>query len=146
MQICQSYIGGRSQSSNQPPIDKFYAATGEVIAKVEPATNKMLDKAVSIASKAQRSWAALEAGQRGKILQRVASLMRAQNNELARLEVMDVGKCFGEAVSADVPSGSDALAYFAALAQTDTGDMHRFGDATAYSERVPLSVCAGIGA
>ena len=68
MQICQSYIGGRSQSSNQPPIDKFYAATGEVIAKIEPATNKILDKAVSITSKAQRSWATLEAGQRGKIL------------------------------------------------------------------------------
>ena len=110
MQICQSYIGGRSQSSNQPPIDKFYAATGEVIAKVEPATNKMLDKAVSIASKAQRSWAALEAGQRGKILQRVASLMRAQNNELARLEVMDVGT-FWRGSERRCASGSDALAY-----------------------------------
>ena len=118
MQICQSYIGGRSWPSNQPPIDKFYAATGEVIARVEPATNDMLDEAVGIASEAQRSWAALEARQRGEILQRAASLMRTQNNELARLEVMDVGKCFGEAVSADVPSGPDALAYFAALAQT----------------------------
>ena len=32
------------------------------------------------------------------------------------------------------------------MAQTKTGDMHRFGDAIAYSERVPLAVCAGIGA
>ena len=32
------------------------------------------------------------------------------------------------------------------MAQTETGDMHRFGDAIAYSERVPLVVCAGIGA
>ena len=37
-------------------------------------------------------------------------------------------------------AGSDALAYFAALAQTDTGDMHRFGDAIAYSERAPLGM------
>jgi betaine-aldehyde dehydrogenase len=146
MQICQSYIGGKSWPSSQPPIDKFYAATGEVIAQVEPATAEMLDEAVTIASEAQRGWAALEAGQRGEILQRAATLMRTHNDELARLEVMDVGKCFGEAVSADVPSGPDALAYFAALAQTGTGDMHRFGDAIAYSERVPLGVCAGIGA
>ena len=146
MQICQSYIGGKSWPSSQPPIDKFYAATGEVIAQVEPATAEMLDEAVAIASEAQRGWAALEAGQRGEILQRAATLMRTHNDELARLEVMDVGKCFGEAVSADVPSGPDALAYFAALAQTGTGDMHRFGDAIAYSERVPLGVCAGIGA
>ena len=146
MQICQSYIGGKSWPSSQPPIDKFYAATGELIAQVEPATAKMLDEAVAIASEAQRGWTALEAGQRGEILQRAATLMRTHNAELAHLEVMDVGKCFGEAVSADVPSGPDALAYFAALAQTGTGDMHRFGDAIAYSERVPLGVCAGIGA
>ena len=146
MSICQSYIGGKSWLSSQPPIDKFYAATGEVIAQVEPATAKMLDEAVVIASEAQRGWATLEAGQRGEILQRAATLMRTNNDELACLEVMDVGKCFGEAVSADVPSGPDALAYFAALAQTGTGDMHRFGDAIAHSERVPLGVCAGIGA
>ena len=146
MKICQSYIGGKSRPSGQPPIDKFYAVTGEVIARVEPATSEMLDEAVVIANEAQRSWAALEARQRGSILQRAASIMRAHNNELAQLEVEDVGKCFGEAVSADVPSGSDALAYFAALAQTEIGDMHRFGDAIAYSERVPIGVCAGIGA
>ena len=59
---------------------------------------------------------------------------------------MDVGKCFSETVTADVQSGPDALAYFAALAQTETGDMHRFGHAITYSERAPLGVCAGIGA
>ena len=144
MQICQSYIGGKSQPSDQPPIDKFYAATGEVIAKVEPANSGMLDEAVTIACEAQRSWASLEAAQRGEILQHAASLMRAHNEELAQLEVKDVGKCYSEAVSADVPSGPDALAYFAALAKTETGDMHRFSDAIAYSERVPLGVCAGI--
>ena len=52
MQICQSYIGGGSRPSSQPPIDKFYAATGEVIARVEPATSEMLDEAVAIASEA----------------------------------------------------------------------------------------------
>ena len=44
--------------------------------------------------------------------------MRTHNDELAHLEVMDDGKCFGEAVSANVPIGPDALTYFAALAQT----------------------------
>ena len=86
MQICQSYIGGKSWPSSQPPIDKFYAATGEVIAQVEPATAEMLDEAVAIASEAQRGWAALEAGQRGEILQRAATLMRTHNDELGRLE------------------------------------------------------------
>ena len=78
-----SVLYRRRGSRSQPPIDKFYAATGEVIARVEPATSEMLDEAVVIASEAQRNWAALEAGQRGEILQRAASLMRAQNDELA---------------------------------------------------------------
>jgi betaine-aldehyde dehydrogenase len=38
------------------------------------------------------------------------------------------------------------MAYFAALAQTESGDMHRYPDAIAYSERIPLGICAGIGA
>ena len=58
MQICQSYIGGKSWPSSQPPIDKFYAATIEVIAQAEPATTKMLDEAVAIANEAQRGWTA----------------------------------------------------------------------------------------
>ncbi len=72
--------------------------------------------------------------------------MRAHNEELSRLEVQDVGKSLAEARTADVPSGPDALSYFAALTQTETGSMQRFGDAIVYSERTPLGICAGIGA
>ena len=54
MQICQSYIGGKSWPSSQPPIDKFYATTVELIAQVEPATAEMLDEGVAIASEAHR--------------------------------------------------------------------------------------------
>ncbi len=57
MQLCQSIIGGAPRQSGQAPIDKFYAATGEVIAKVEPATPEMLDDAVAIAAEAQKDWA-----------------------------------------------------------------------------------------
>ncbi len=35
--------------------------------------------------------------------------MRAANAELAHLEVRDVGKLYSEAVSGDVPSGTDAF-------------------------------------
>ncbi len=146
MQLCQSIIGGAPRQSGQAPIDKFYAATGEVIAKVEPATPEMLDEAVAIAAEAQKDWARREAAERAAILHRAADLMRAHNEELSRLEVQDVGKSLAEARTADVPSGPDALSYFAALTQTETGSMQRFGDAIVYSERTPLGICAGIGA
>ena len=146
MDICRSLIGGQSVGSRQPHIDKFYPATGEVIARIEPADEAMLDQAVAIAAEAQKEWAARSGADRSAVLNRAAQLLRDRNDELSRLEVRDVGKCYGEAVSADVPSGADAMAYFAALAATETGDMHRYPDAIAYSERVPVGICAGIGA
>lgn len=146
MDICRSLIGGKPTASSQPPIDKIYPATGEVIARIEPADEAMLDQAVSIAAKAQIEWAARSGADRSAVLTRAAQLLRDRNEELSRLEVRDVGKCYGEAVTGDVPSGADAMAYFAALALTEAGDMHRYPDAIAYTERVPLGVCAGIGA
>ena len=143
MDICRSLIGGQPVGSSQPPIDKFYPATGEVIARIEPADESMLDQAVTIAADAQVEWAARSGTDRSSILNRAAQLLRDRNEELSRLEVRDVGKCYGEAVSADVPSGADAMAYFAALAATETGDMHRYPDAIAFilkpSEMTPLT-------
>ena len=50
MQICQSLIGGKPVTSPLASIDKIYPATGEVIAKIEPATREMLDEAVAVAA------------------------------------------------------------------------------------------------
>ena len=146
MQICQSLIGGQLVASALPAIDKIYPATGETIAKIEPATADMLDDAVACAAAAQRSWAAYEPLARARILHRAAALMREANAELAQLEVMDVGKLYAEAEAADVPSGTDAFDFFAAAITTQSGDYNKWDGAVSYTSRVPLGVCAGIGA
>ena len=146
MQVCRSLVGGEELAGDAPAIDKIYPATGEVIARIEPADDAVLDRAVEIAAAAQKEWALRSGHDRAQVLARAARLLREHNDELARIEVLDVGKVYGEAVSADVPSGADAMDFFAALAQTDTGDMRRYPDAIAYCERVPLGICAGIGA
>ncbi|MGC6497478.1 MAG: betaine-aldehyde dehydrogenase [Candidatus Puniceispirillaceae bacterium] len=146
MEICKSLVGGRPVAGAMPSIDKKYPATGEVIARIEPADQTILDQAVEVAAAAQREWGARSGSDRAAILQKAADGLRAQNDALSRLEVRDVGKSFAEAVSADVPSGADAMAFFASMAMTEAGDMHRYADAIAYCERVPLGVCAGIGA
>lgn len=146
MEICKSLVGGRPVAGAMPSIDKRYPATGEVIARIEPADQTILDQAVEVAAAAQREWGARSGSDRAAILQKAADGLRAHNDALSRLEVRDVGKSFAEAVSADVPSGADAMAFFASMAMTEAGDMHRYADAIAYCERVPLGVCAGIGA
>ena len=134
MQLCQSLIDGKPVTSPLPAIDKIYPATGEIVAKIEPATKEMLDEAVAVATFAQRSWAAYEPLARARILQRAAALMREANAELARLEVLDVGKLYTEAESADVPSGTDAFDFFAAAITTQTGDYNKWDGAISYTQ------------
>jgi betaine-aldehyde dehydrogenase len=127
-------------------LDKTYPATGEVIAQIELADDQLLDETVRLAKSAQEKWAASSGQERGRIMARAGQRLIEANEELAALEVRDVGKLYSEAVSGDVPSGSEAFEFAAALAMTQSGTAHRWPGALGYTERVPLGVCAGIGA
>ena len=118
MELCRSLVGGKPVAGSRPPIDKHYPATGEVIARIEPADEAVLDQAVAVAAEAQREWGARSGAERSAILQAAADGLRARNDELSRLEVMDVGKLYAEAETADAPSGTDAFDFFAAAITT----------------------------
>lgn len=146
MQRIQSLINGQAVTSDNGVIDKVYPATGEVIAQIEKADSAMLDDAVQKAAIAQTKWAKTSGQERSRILHKIAAALIDANEELSRLEVRDVGKLYSEAVSGDVPSGAEAFEYFANLAATMTGTSHQWDGAIGYTKRVPLGVCAGIGA
>jgi len=66
---------------------------------------------------------------------------------LAELESRDTGKPIQETLVVDVVSGADCLEYFAALAQSLSGEHIDLGtQAFGYTRREPLGVVAGIGA
>ena len=142
----KSHYGGTLHDNDGKIYQKHYAATGEVIAEVELASPQMLDDAVAIAHKAQKAWAKRSVQERGQILLRCAAALKAANEELARLEVKDVGKVYGEAVSADVPSGPDVLEFFGAAIMSYSGTQHEWEGGIGFTRRVPLGVCGGIGA
>ena len=122
-------------------------ATGETICEVFSADAALIDEAVAAATKAQRAWIALPAAERGRVLNRVAALLRERKMELARLEVLDTGKPIQEAPEADIGSAADCFEFFAGLTQVVHGEHMPFGEnAFAYTRREPLGVCAGIGA
>jgi betaine-aldehyde dehydrogenase len=143
-EIIKNYINGALVDGDGSFIDKYYPATGEVIAKVSVASAELLDEAVAKASEAQKLWAARSIQERGQIMIRAAHALREANDELSRLEVQDVGKVYAEAASGDVPSGPDALEFFGAAIMTYTGVQHQWPGAIGYSRRVPLGVCAGL--
>jgi delta 1-pyrroline-5-carboxylate dehydrogenase len=66
--------------------------------------------------------------------------------ELSEIETLDTGKPLQETLVADAASGADALEFFGNLAGTIAGERMQFGADWAYTMRVPLGVCVGIGA
>ena len=142
-----SFLQDKPQTAQSAgTFDKINPATGSVIAKVHKATPSMLDEAVANAQKAQIEWAVKSGQERGRILMDIARHLEAETQTLTRLEVLDVGKAWSEAVSADVICGAEAFEFYGALAATTTGTSHSWPGAVGYTKRVPLGVCAGIGA
>lgn len=126
--------------------DCIYPATGEVIARLHAATPELIEKAVVSAARAQADWAVLKPVERGRVLRRAADLIMARNRELSELETLDTGKPLQETLVADATSGAEALEFFGGIAATINGETINLGGDFAYTKRVPLGVCVGIGA
>ncbi|MGW3358451.1 aldehyde dehydrogenase family protein [Streptomyces bungoensis] len=72
-------------------------ATEEVVATVPAASAQDVAAAVVRAARAQRTWAALPAADRARLLRRFADTVDAHVEELARLEVREAGHTLGNA-------------------------------------------------
>lgn len=161
--LLTAFVDGRlnqhkTAAADPKPAPAHRAAAGERFASINPATGEVIgsctvagaaevDAAVASAQQAQRAWAALTAPERARILRRAAGLLRERNDELAELETRDTGKPIQETRVVDVASGADCLEYFAALAQSVSGEHIDLGpSAFGYTRREPLGVVAGIGA
>ncbi len=128
-------------------IETIYPATGEIIARLHAATPAIIDKAIASAKRAQAEWAAMSPTARGRILRRAADIMREKNRELSELETLDTGKPIQETIVADPTSGADAFEFFGGIAAAGLNGSHiPLGSDWAYTKRVPLGVCVGIGA
>ncbi|MCA1441604.1 betaine-aldehyde dehydrogenase [Ensifer sp. IC4062] len=128
-------------------IESIYPATGEVIARLYAATPSIVEKAIAAAKRAQPEWAAMSPTARGRILKRAAEIMRERNRELSELETLDTGKPIQETIVADPTSGADSFEFFGGVAAAAlNGDYIPLGGDFAYTKRVPLGVCVGIGA
>ena len=124
----------------------IFPGTGDTIAKLHEATPAVIEAAFAAAKAAQGPWAALMPVERGRILRRAADIIRDRNRALSELETLDTGKPISETLVADATSAADALEYFGGLAGTLTGEHVPLGADWAYTMRIPLGVCVGLGA
>ncbi len=141
------YVNGifvEDASGTEMPV--IHPATTEVIARVHAATPAIVERAVETARAAQGEWALRKPVERGRILRRAADILRARNEELARLETLDTGKPLQETLVADAASAADALEFLGGAVASFGGEYTDLGGPFAYTRREALGVCVGIGA
>ncbi len=109
-------ISGRTFETINP-------ATGEAICRVAEADAPDVDKAVQAARTAFTTgkWAKISATERGKLLYKLADLIEAHADELARLETLDNGKPLNESMNIDLPLTIACYRYYAGWADKIQG-------------------------
>ncbi|MBC7203950.1 MAG: aldehyde dehydrogenase family protein [Pusillimonas sp.] len=92
------------------------------IAQVSMAGKEDIDLAVAAAEKAFPVWSRMSAMERGRILLRLADLIEANAEDLARLETMDTGHPIRDTRFLDVPRTAGTFRYFGGMADKFQGE------------------------
>jgi len=141
-------IGGEwGEASGRKRFATINPATEDVIAEVPEAGGTDVDAAVRAARQALRggAWPAMSGAERGRILYRLAGIMRERFDELVQLESLDGGKPVAATRRMDLPAAIDCLEHYAGWADKITGEVvPARRDALTYVRRVPVGVVAVI--
>ena len=93
-----------------------------VIAQVAMAGHADVDVAVKAAQQAFPAWSRMQAADRGRILLKLADLIEANGEELARLESLDTGHPIRDCRMLDVPRTAGCFRYFGGMADKFQGE------------------------
>lgn len=99
--------GEWSEGTKQETFPTINPANREVLAEVARGYEPDIDQAVVAAQQAlyHSAWAGMAPGARGRLLNRIAALIRAHAAELAEIETLDCGKPLSQA-KADVETAA----------------------------------------
>src|SRR5712671_1295323 len=120
-------------------------ATEQPIAEVAQGGKADVDLAVSAARAALKVWGGMRAAERGRILQRAASLLEQHQEELIEIESLDAGKPLAAVRRQDMAAVIDTVRYYAGWCDKITGQViPARPDALTYTVREPVGVVAAI--
>ncbi len=141
-------IGGEwSEAGNRSTFATINPATEQVIAQVAEARAVDIDGAVNAARTALRhgAWPLLNGAGRGRILNRMAALLRERSEQITLLESIDAGKPLAATRRQDIAAAIDCLEYYAGWADKINGEViPARNDALTYVRREPVGVVAAI--
>ena len=126
----------------------YNPSTKEKIADVQEGDKADVDFAVKAASDAFHlgsEWRRMDAAQRGRLLNNLASLIEKNAVELASLETLDNGKPYKVSYLADVPMSAAVYRYYAGWADKNHGKTIPIaGDYFCYTRHEPVGVVGQI--
>ena len=120
---------------------------GSTIADVAEGDAEDVDRAVAAARRSfdDRRWADQSPANRKRVLLKLADLIRANRDELALLESLDVGKPIRDTLAVDVPSAAKTIQWYAETIDKVYGEIGPTGpDALSLVTREPIGVVAAI--
>ena len=148
MQTDQVFIGGQWQS---PASGETYAtinpATEEESARVARGDERDIDLAVQAARRAfdHGPWPRMPAAERGRLLWKLADLITANLDEMARLESINTGKTLFDSGKVEIPFAAEVFRYYAGWATKIHGETLNLRDgAFTFTLRQPLGVVGAI--
>lgn len=123
-------------------LDNVDPATGEVYGYVPDSDDRDVEQAVKAAEESFPAWSRTPTAKRSQILLKLADLIDANADRLARAECVDTGKPFTIARSSDIPRAAANVRFFATAIIHFHSQSHAMDDvAVNYTLRQPRGVC-----
>jgi len=132
-----NFIGGKWT----PPVkgqyfDNISPVDGNSFTRIARSTAEDIELALDAAWEAAPEWNNSAAATRSNLLLKIADVMEANLEDLARAETWDNGKAIRETMAADLPLAIDHFRYFAGVIRAEEGTVSEL-DAATVSLNVP---------
>lgn len=142
----ENYIGGKWVAPvDGRYFDKTSPVDGKVFTKIARSQAVDIDLAIDAAEAAKTEWGATAIAARSGVLLKIADVMEANLELLARADTWDNGKSLRETMAADMPLAIDHFRYFAGVIRGETGEISDLdADTVTMEVHEPLGVVGQI--
>ncbi len=140
------FIGGEWVKPNSGKyFENISPVDGQVMAHAAQGNAVDIEQALDAAHKAFATWSKASAIERSNTLLKIADIMEANAEYLARVETLDNGKALRETRAADIPLCIDHFRYFAGVIRADESTMSEHDENTvSINLQEPLGVVGQI--
>jgi len=142
MQKINNYIDGKLLAPVEGEyLDNVEPATGKAYSLLAQSTDKDLALAVQAAQRATNGWANMPAEQRSNLLLKLADVIDANSEQLARAEAIDNGKPITFAKTVDCYRSAANIRFFASALTQFSSECHSMGSVGVnYTLREPVGI------